>query len=378
MVSEVEVELWDKTRTQRVWAGDPTLLTATPRHNQQPTGSLTLPADHDRAAFARQKGARVVVRYRGEHLLSGPIRSCRASGRVRAQRQLTFEIADDWRLLSRLLAWQVPGAAITAQSSAEYHVLTGPAETVAKTLLGAAITRTGAPITVAPDLGRGATITVRARMSLPSDLLPALLDQAGIGLTVRQLGSTLVLDAYEPQPWPGRLSEAAGTLASVEWSEAAPGATRVVLGADGDGTARVYRRLVDATLETQYGDVVEVFVDARDLKSTDPGFEATATARMQEALAQGRPLVGLQIALAEAGRFRYGGASGVHVGDVLTVEIDPGVPVTDVLRAATLTWDRTGARVTPVVGERTGDVVDQLGRAIGATRKSIRQIQTRR
>lgn len=374
---EVVVEVWDKTRTQRVWIGDPIRLTATPRHNQQPTGAITIPLDHGRFGPLQTPGARVVVRYRDEHLLGGPVRSMRTEGGA-LDRRAIFEIEDDWRLLTRLLAWQVPAAAITAQSGAEHHVVTGPAETVVKTLLGAAITRTGAPITVATDQGRGEVITVRARMARPADVLLPLIDQAGIGVTVQQTGAGWVLDVYEPSTWPGVLSEAGGTLVDLSWSRTAPTATRVVLGADGEGTDRTFRALVDSALETQWGDVVEVFVDARDLKSADGGFTDAATTRMAAALAAGAPLTGLSVSLAEAGRFRYGGASGVHVGDLVAVELTPGAaPVTDVLRSATLTWDRTGARVTPVVGERRDDPDEATARAIAAAHQAIRVEQRR-
>jgi len=376
---EVVIEVWDKTRTARVWVGDPIHLAATPRHNQQPTASLVLPIDHQRVEQLMAPGARVVCRYRDEHLLGGPVRSLRTDGGA-GDRRVTFEIEDDWRLLTRVLAWQVPTSPITNQSASEYHVVTGPAETVAKTLLGAAITRLGLPITVAPTQGRGGTITVRARMDRPADVLLPAIDQAGIGLTVRQSGSTgWVLDAYEPTTWPGILAESAGTVTDLTWSRTAPTATRVVLAADGEGTARNHRARVDAAREDEWGDVIEVFVDARDLKAADPGFAAAATGRMQEALAAGAPLTGLSVSLAEAGRFRYGGPDGLHVGDEVPFELAPGTaPVTDVLRAATLTWNRAGARVTPVIGERRDDPNTQTARALVAAHRGLRALQTRR
>lgn len=377
MSDAVVVEVWDKTRTRQRWIGDPIRVTATPRHNQQPAGEVVLPIDHKRADDLLADGARVVVRYRGEHLLSGTWSSYRTEG-SRHDRHTIVQIRDDWWLLDRLLAWQVPTAPITGQSAAEYHVVTGPAETVVKTLATAAVARTGEDVTIAPDLGRGDTITVRARMDHPTDLLLPLLDQAGIGVTVRQTGTDLVLDVYEPTTWPGILSEAGGTLTDLSWSRTAPTVTRVVLMADGEGTARAYRELIDTAREAQWGYAAEDPIDARDLKSTDPGFEAAALARMTEALAAGAPTTGLSVSLAEAGRFQYGGTRGVHVGDVVTVELAPGVRVTDVLRAATLTWDRTGVRVTPVIGERRDDPNTTLARTLAGVARKMRALQTRR
>lgn len=375
---EVVIEVWDKTCTERVWITDPTLLTATPRHNQQPTAQVTVPLDHERVGALTAKGSRVVVRYRDEHLVGGPVTLRRVTGAA-SSRALVCEVSDDWRLFSRVLLWPVPTSPITNQAGREYHTVTGPAETVVKTLLGAAITRLGLPITVAPDLGRGATITVSARMAVPADVLLPAIDQAGIGVTVRQVIGGQVLDVYEPALWPGILSESGGTVTDLEWSDASPTATRATLGADGDGTARTFRAATNAALEAEWGDVVEVWVDARDLKHDEPGFAAAATARMQAALAAGGPTSGVKVSLAEAGRHRYGGPVGMHVGDRLRVELSPGAePLVEVLRAATLVWSRAGARVTPVLGEPAETATSMTGRAIAAAMRQIRQMQTRR
>lgn len=373
-VSPFEVRVYERDLTPVGWANAPVWLAATPRHNLQPTGAIAFSAADEKIAALNVPGRRVVVRYRGEHAVGGPVRLRTAAGSGR-DRLVTFQITDDWWLLTRLLAWQVPGSAITAQSSAEYHVVTGPAETVVKTLIGAAVARVGsalgAPITIATDEGRGDTITVKARMDRPADVLFPLVDQAGIGVTVRQGSASLVVDCYEPSTWPLDLSEAGGTLAEGTWSLQPPEVTRVVLGAGGDGTARAFRRLVNTAAEAIW-DVVEDFIDARDLDPTDPGFEAAATARMQAALAAGALKAGLSATLSETEVFRYGGA-GVHVGDRLTVNLGLGASVTDVLRETTLTASTDdGYDATPVIGERRDDPDVLLGRAVSAALRTQR------
>lgn len=369
-----EITTYNRDLERTGWVGAPIWLSATPRHNQQPTASITLAGDDEKIALLAAPGARAVLRYQGEHLVGGParLRSKQGSG---ADGTLTFQITDDWWLLSRVRLWQVPGAAITAQSTSEYHTVTGPAETVAKTLLGAAITRIGLPITVAPDEGRGDTITVQARMSKPTDVLYPLVDQAGIGITVRQVEGELVLDCYEPTTWPITLSEPGGTITDSSWSLQPPEPTRVVLAADGEGTARTYREQVNAAAEAEW-DVVEDVIDARDLKATDPDFEAAATARMTAALAAGAMKAGLSISLSETEVFRYGG-KGVHVGDRLPYALAGGLIGTDVLRTATLSWGADGVDISPVIGERRDDPDEILARAIAANAKAIRDQQAR-
>lgn len=376
MVSEVEVRVYDKDFAFKGWIGNPIYLTATPRHNLQPTAAIALAGDDKKIGLLTEPGRQIVCRYRGEYLLGGPVRMRRGQG-LTASRVVTFEVADHWRLLSRVLLWQVPAAAITSQSGSEYHLVTGPAETVVKTFLGAAITRLGLPVTVAADLGRGDTITVQARMSTPVDVLYPLADQAGIGITVRQVGAGLVLDCYEPATKPITLSERGGTLTELDWSIAAPEVTRVVGGFDGEGTARHFRALADTALEAEWGDVIETFVDARDLKHDDPGFEAAATARMQAAIAAGSVKSGLSMALTESKAFRYGGEGGVHVGDRLNVQPAGGEPIAEVLREATLTWSKAGDRVTPVVGDRRDDPDMTIARAIAGLARAQRTQQTR-
>lgn len=375
------VTLYTKDLQRIGWVDDPVQLTVTPRHNQQPTSSITLPADHPKVPALSAPGTRVVIELHDEHLTSGPVRlkSSRGAGPARTR---TFQVADDFRILPDLLGWPVPAAAITAQGAAEHDVRTGPAETVLKGFLTANLARVAAalpvPVTIAPDLGRGATVTVQARMQALADRLFPVVDQAGVGVTVRQTLTGLTVDCYTPTQWPLDLSEDGGALVANDWSLQPPTVTRVVVGCDGEGTARVFRQYVDTAAEAAHGVVIEQFVDARDLKSTDPGFEALAAARGAEALAAGAATAGLSIKLAETDTFRYGG-QGVHVGDLLTIELAPAVgavpavTITDVLRSATLSWSPDdGGTVTPVVGTRDDDPTQTLIRALSTVARRQR------
>jgi len=370
---DVEVTVWDKTFTRTGWVGDPVQVVATPRHNQQPTASITLRGDDPKVTLLAAPGARAVIRYRGEHLVGGPVRSWRSEGNA-TSRVWTFEVEDDWRLLTRVLLWPVPTAAITAQTS-PVHKVTGPAETVVKTFLQAAVTRLALPVTIATDQGRGDTITAQARFDTPADLLGALVDQAGIGVSVQQGDGGLVVDCYETSAWPITLSEDGGTLTDVTYTASGSTVTRVVGGFDGEDEARTFRTRVDGDRETTSGDLIEQFVDARDLKHDDTTFTTDSTARMAAAITAGAPTTGLHVSLNENGTFTYGGR-GVHVGDTVTIALTTGVTVTDVLRSATLTWSASGVRVTPQVGDRTDDPTLTLARAVAAVARQQRRLHT--
>lgn len=387
MDSPFEIALYDKTLERIGWVGDPIRLHVTPAHNQQPFASLTVDDDHRYARALATPGTRVVIHYLDEYTIGGPVHLTRAhtegTGDLR-----TFEIRDDWSIFTRVLAWPNPAGTILQQGANGTHdVRTGPAESVVKGYLTANLARLGSgahhlPVTVAPTQGRGSSITVQARMQPIADNVFPLADQAGIGTTVRQTLTGLTVDCYEPVQWPIDLSRDGGTLVGNDWSLRAPETTRVVIGADGDGVDRVFRGpFINIDAEAAYRTVLERFVDARDLDSDDPQFETLVAARAAQALAEGAARSGLAVRLAETEVFRYGG-QGVHVGDLVTVELDPAtdtdpaVTVTDVIRTATLTWSAEGgALATPTVGDRFDDPTQTLARAIAAVARRQRTTQ---
>jgi hypothetical protein len=365
------VAVFDKAFARKGFVGDPVALSATVRHNALSTATITVSSDHRRLPDLSADGARVVLTYDGQHLLSGPVRRLRGQGPA-SSGTVEVDVEDDWRLLQRVLGWPVPGAALTAQTSA-YDKRTGAAETVLKAFVTAnAVTRLGLPVTVAADQARGGNVDVSMRFHPLADRLYPAVDQARIGVTVRQSGAGLLLDCYTPALHPRTLSEQSGVVQSWSWSRTGPGSTRVIAGDQGEATARSFTSTVDAAREAAWGDRIEVFVDARD---TDVATEVTA--RRAEALAEGAPRAGLSLELAETSTFRYGKA--VRVGDRVRVEVGPGVVVEDVLREAVLSWTaQDGLLVTPAVGERTDDPSHVLARAVARLARGVRDLHSSR
>jgi hypothetical protein len=366
VTSPLTITIYDKAFIRRGWIGDPEAVEVHPRHNVQPTATITVAADHVYAPALLADGARATITYAGQQLMSGPLRA--KAGTSGPDSTLTVTVEDDWRLLSRVLGWPNPTGAITAQGVATaYDTKTGPAETVAKWFIGRAATRLGLPVTIAPDLGRGGTISVQMRMTPLADKLLPLIDQAGIGITVRQVGAGLVVDAYEPSWYPRDLTAASNVVQEWEWDTKGPSVTRTVIGGQGEGTAREFRVLTDTTLETAWGDKIEVFTDARDTAVTTEQDAAGA-----QALADGAPTAGLKLTFAETASFKYG--TSVRVGDLVTTVLVPGAPpITDVLREAVLSWTvADGFSATPVVGDRSDDPNRTFARAISALAKAIR------
>lgn len=370
-MNDPRITIYTKTFQRVGFIGDPISVDMTIRHNGQSTATVEVAANHERIGHLLTPGARLVIERDPGIYLSGPIMGRSGSGDPGGTVTLTVE--DDWRLLTRILGWPAPTQPITNQgSAAAYDTKTGPAETVLKWFASRNITRLGLPVMVAPDLGRGATITAQLRMHRLTDRLLPGIDQAGIGVTVRQTGNGLTLDCYTPTVRTREITATSGMVRAWSWQQSGPTATRVVIGGQGEGTAREFRRRIATTVEAEWADVVEVFADARDTNVT-----TELDARGDAALLDGAPRTGLSLELAETGSFRYGVA--VSVGDRVVTRLIPGAPViTDVLRAVTLKWTLTdGLTITPVIGERTDDPNKIFGKAVASVARSVRNINSR-
>lgn len=96
--------------------------------------------------------------------------------------------------------------------------------------------------------------------------------------------------------------------------------------------------------------------------------------RGSELLLESRPKSGLALELSETPYFRYGT---VQVGDRVTIQTG-GLTLTDVIRSATITWDRdNGLVVTPGVGERQDDPDTKLAKAIRSLWRGLTNVKVR-
>lgn len=352
------ISVYDKDRKFRCQIGNPSELSVTVRHNLVSTLTMTVPMGHEKLPELMADGARLVVKYRGEHLISGPVTGdeIKTDG---LKGSYTVTVEDDFRMLREILGWQVPTSPITTQGSAEYRTYVGDAETIVKDAFTEnAVNRLAVPgLTVAPNLNRGAAVPggVKFRMHrLDDKLLPAIED-AGIGITIRQQDSTpgvaagLLMDVYTPATYPRALSVKGRTLKDATLTRTRPTASRAIVGGQGDGILRNFREVIDTGRETTYGMRAEIFRDARDAQDEDA--PAVMDARGQETLTEEGPKNGIKLTLAGAGIFKYG-PGGFHVGDMLPVKITDDITVTEVIRECTLKWvSPTYASEAPAVGD---------------------------
>jgi hypothetical protein len=383
VISEVQpfrITVFDSTFGRLGWVGNPQSLSVTPRKNGVGTASLTVPAGHLMHGPLTTAGTRVVIEYDvawdtagpsdWRHALSGWAGVYTAAGQG-AQSTFTYNVSDDWVLLQEVLGWPVPGSAIGSQSGSEYDTRTGVAETVAKAFITAnAVTRLGLPVTVEATHGWGDSITVAMRMDKLADKLFPLVEQAGVDLTVRQSGSGLLVEARQPVTHAQVLTAESGAIRNWSLSRTAPDATRVVVGGQGDGTARTFRARTDATAETAWGRIVEGYTEATDVTTT-----ALLDARGDAALVENAAKSGLSLELADTPGLRL--FRDFMVGDVVTLLV-AGIPITDTVREATLSWTaREGVKVTPSVGGWDNSPLKKFGRDVAAIAKNVAKLTRR-
>lgn len=353
-MSTLHVELWSQTFTRLGFVNDATRVKLVHRHNGRGLIELAVPLDHNRIAALLTPGVRCVATFTADGgtpvVISGRMPSVRTetlsagSGPAPAKvKHLVTSFVSDWSVFD-VLAWPVPSALLTAQA-VPYWVSTGPAETVIKALANAASSRLGLPVTIPASSGRGATVTASLRMTRVSDAIAALADAGGIGVSIVQSGAGWALDCYLGADRTARtLSEAGGTITDWSWTATPPKATRVVVGGQGEAAARVFRARLDAAAESAWG-VVEEFIDARDL-STPTDLDARGNQRLAEMAATS----GFAVTLAETDTVAYG--RNLAVGDLVKVEVVPGVTRTDLLREVSLEWTTSdGLKVQPVMGD---------------------------
>lgn len=156
--------------------------------------------------------------------------------------------ASAWSMLDGQVIPPVPDRPLSQQGAVEEYVLTGPVETVVKTLVSLGAARLGHPIKVMPDAGQGPTVTVRSTFDTVADLVSEALLSSGYRLTLdawlpgdEKVGDfsltapSIIADVIPYRDNPGlQLSADGHDLESWSMKYARPTATSVIVAADTD------------------------------------------------------------------------------------------------------------------------------------------------
>lgn len=366
-----QIKVYDKNFAFQAFVGDPISLVVTPRYNRTGTATLVVDLKHHALPYLLAEGARMVITLRGQHLMSGKIHKRDVTGPL-IDGTVSLYLKDDFRLLHQILGWPVPTSPATNQSAAEYAVYTGNAETILKNVVTANIVnRLGMPVTVAANQNRGGTPAdgVKFRFHpLYEQLYPAI-ENAGIGVTFIQTGTTIVCDVFTPPVFGFTLTEESGMISDWAFTDDDPTVSRVVAGGQGEGTARAFRDIVGTGRETKHRDVWEDYTDARDAATTGVLYN-----RASAALDAGLAKSGFAVSLSETEHFQYG-RDGLVVGAQVTISVG-NIARTDILREVTLSYTRDqGLVTTPVVGDITDSPDRIIAKYLARLKKGITDLK---
>lgn len=281
-----------------------------------------------------------------------------------------------------VVCYPAPTLALTAQPAS--GVYTGPAETVIRNLIADHYRdRLGQDIVIPASLGRGATITIRTRMTPLLTHLAAASEQGGILIDVGLVNTTgsraeLTLSMYEPsdKTKTAVLSERIGSLRGWRYGRTRPTATRAIVGGGGSGATRVWRVVTTTESEAaavRWGRHVEVFVDAADVFDNIE-LDLRGGAALKEAM------TGDTFALEASSAPGMRIWQRARLGDTLTVQLADDVSTTDRLRGLRLTADKdTRVKVHPIVGDPDASTPERrLARKVRDAIRKVRHLEVTR
>ncbi len=306
-----------------------------------------------------QPGNRVVVIRDGEEFISGPIEKPGPyswsvnDGGVTGYGEFAVTFAEDDALIASRITYPDPTQTSTNQTSVSHWTATATnAETVMRSLVnlnagpGALLARRVPQLVLGDVAGVGDTVSITTRFEPLGDALRRVaLAGGGLGYRTRQVGGSIVFEVYDPddKSHQVRFSRALGNLRAVTYENEGPTATTVIVGGPGELTARTIRERTDAGMESSWWRV-ERFADQTQTAVTDE-----LDAAGDQVLAENGEQVRITTVTIDTPNQRYGIEYGL--GDQVSVELFPGVQVSQVVRGFHLQADANGGELlTAVIG----------------------------
>lgn len=336
--------------------------TLQPRFNGLGSWVLELAADTE-AAAALGDGCGLVAVRNGVVVLSGPMVRREDRGDDEGDFVVASGYDDTIHLSDRFAApcaWPYTAQDADVRAGAAESVIT--AYVAANAIAGGAWTGAVggyvrdavAGLAAAPDQGRGAFVTGRARFVNLLDLLTDLALSGGdLGFRVTQsLAQTGVLsfEVYVPTDRSATavFSREMGNLRGYEYVSEAPTGNAITTAGQGQGTARQFRARVDFGSIATHNRRIEIFVDRRDT-ATVAELDQTGDEELSRRADRGQ----LKLSPIDTEGLSFMGADAERsyaLGDRVTVMVR-GVPVSDIVREVRIVLSTDGGEeVEPVVG----------------------------
>jgi hypothetical protein len=324
MENPFDIVIYDKFMEPTGFVVDPIFANFVPSWNNQGYGNFMLTADNPHTEALQADGARLTVQYRGQHVLSGPIRSWQ--GDVLDNGTITYQVLDDICHLENTLLFVNPNNSLQAQSlsdlaqawpegpltvgtvdnqDAYYYwpdslmtlaavqpfpvpddpepitVYEVAAETAIKYVIQDQLgNRLGYNLNILPNRLRGGDVSdelPRIRFAPMNEIMTPLTKKSGLGVRIWQepYGKVLNVDVVEAREWEQPLTAESGIIVSGSYQIRRPDVTRAIVMGNGETAARAFygtegRGWVTED-EKRFGQIIEVPRDATagDLKWPD-------------------------------------------------------------------------------------------------------------
>lgn len=192
-----------------------------------------------------------------------------------------------------------------------------------------------------------------------------------------------------------RFSPELGNLREYIWTLTAPKATRVIVGAAGEGRERYYYQKIDSASEAEWAMQAETFLDRRDIQlkadlttgepvKSDDSMTAADVAAAKQALSDAAENAftedsgsgNFQIYPIDTAECAFG--KHYFVGDKVTVAVD-GTEYTDIVREVVISVDDGGnvQDVSPKIGQQgTGEPLN-LYKTVSEMQRKLRRLEAR-
>lgn len=345
------------------------------RWNAISTAQLTLPDTHPAIGDVLDDGTRAAVHLvtdengtvTSTRLLEGPVGDTEGNGPFGT---VTFPVQDDFAWLWSILGWQVPAAGIGSQDTAEYRRYGGPSESRALAAIDDAVTRLSLPWDVPTTAQRGSTGTTEYRMHSLGDrvLAPLIADRLQLVIERNPTTDRWEVEIREGTVYSRPLTPQSGVLGKWKWKQQRPTMTRVVVGGAGQGTDREFDLIIDSTLETAIGRILEGFDDSRMADVA-----ADLTPYGDAALAAAAAKAGVTAELRETSWFQF--PTAYQLGTQVTVQAG-AMSATDVVTEIEISHDnKSGLTVVPKIGLTTEDPSEQLVQFVAGLATQVRNLE---
>lgn len=340
LIPPYEIRIRDQNRVKVGDIGRATSLKLIPRHLDVGAFELVVPKA-DPKADKLVKGGWLQFLSNDQEILTGNIRGIKeVNDENNVGGTLTIYGPSAEQVVADRLAYPVPTSPASSQNADDYDNRSGVAETIVKQYVnlnagpGALVARRVSGLVIETDLARGVTVKGSARMINLAELISPLCLSGGIGWRVRFNGDNLEFQIYVPSDKSGtaKFGSYLGNLVSYERTSEAAKTNVAIVGGQGDGTARVFREIIDSAAVASWNSRTEAFVDRRDSVDTTELDQAGT-----EEIVNNGPVEGLAIKTADTPNLLF--YRDYFLGDQVSI---PEAGITDILREIEINWTADG------------------------------------